>query len=357
MKYSLDEKQAQLLVQWYNKNKRQLPWRDTNDPYDVWLSEIMLQQTRIEAVKPKFLLFKKELPTIKALAECDDDKLMRLWEGLGYYSRARNLKKCAKILVEEYEGCLPSSYEDLIKLPGIGPYTAGAISSIAFGKRASAVDGNVMRVLARMFEINDDIRDEKVKKMFEEIVMNTLMMNDDPLFVSSFNQGLMELGEVVCVPSGIAKCECCPWKESCMAHLHDTTSSIPYRSSLKKRKIIEKTLLIIRDGDTFLIHKRSDQGLLAGLYEFIGIDAFLKKDEVIKEAESLGFEPLKIRKLPESKHIFTHLEWHMHAYEVNVSEISDFHSEDYFLLNKKELAHRAIPSAFKTYVDYYALRD
>lgn len=355
MKYSINPEDAAALTQWYDRNKRELPWRDTENAYDVWLSEIMLQQTRIVAVKPKYMLFKETLPTIQSLADCDDDKLMRLWEGLGYYSRARNLKKCAQVLVDQYNGVLPSDYEILKKLPGIGPYTAGAISSIAYGKAAPAVDGNVMRVLARYFEINDDIRDAKVKKEFESIIMDAF--HDDSINVSSFNQGLMELGEMICVPNGIAKCDLCPWNHACKAHLHQTASVIPYRSALNKRKVVERTLLIIRDGDLFLIRKRDDSGLLAGLYEFIGVDAFLNRKEVIHEVEQYGLEPLHVKKLPACKHIFTHLEWHMHAYEINVSEIASFQRNDYYLLSKKEMAHRAIPSAFKTYVDYYTLRD
>lgn len=357
MKYSLNKKDALQLVTWYNKNKRELPWRDTGNAYDVWLSEIMLQQTRIEAVKSKYLLFKKTLPTIEDLAGCDDDALMRLWEGLGYYSRARNLKKCAQVLVKEHNCTLPCDYEALKKLPGIGPYTAGAIASIAFGKAAAAIDGNVMRVLARYFEIKDDIRDPKSKTIFEKIVMDVFETNDNPSFVSAFNQGLMELGEVVCMPNGAPKCALCPWIQSCKAHLDQTTSLIPYRSALNKRKIVERTLMIIRDGDQFLIRKRAHTGLLADLYEFIGVDSFLNKKEVIEEVEKLGLEAVHVKKLPDSKHIFTHLEWQMHAFEIQVSQIDRFQKENCFLLNKKEIAHRAIPSAFKTYVDYYTLRD
>lgn len=164
----LTKKTAEDIVAWYNAAKRSLPWRDTGNPYDVWLSEIMLQQTRIEAVKPKYALFKKELPDIKSLAECDDDHLMRLWEGLGYYSRARNLKKCATVLVDEYDAKLPADHQALLKLPGIGPYTAGAIASISYDLPVAAVDGNVLRVLARYFAIKDDIRNDAVKKQIED---------------------------------------------------------------------------------------------------------------------------------------------------------------------------------------------
>lgn len=357
MNYTLEIQDAQKLVIWYDTNKRSFPWRDTNNPYDVWLSEIMLQQTRIEAVKPKFTLFKETLPTISSLANCPDDVLMRLWEGLGYYSRARNLKKCAIVLCEKYDGHLPQTYQELIALPGIGPYTAGAIASIAFGNVACAVDGNVMRVLSRIFEITDDNRDPKVRKIFEKIIMDLFQKNYDSHFVASFNQGLMELGEVICVPNGSAKCDICPMHEICKAHLHHTTDTIPYRSALNQRKIINRTLLIIRDGDSFLIHKRPSSGLLAGLYEFIGIDKHITKKEVISLLEQHDVHPIHIKALPQSKHIFTHLEWHMHAYEITVAQIEFFVHEDYFLLNQKEIANKAIPSAFKKYVDYYMLRE
>lgn len=357
MKYIIQNEDAKAITEWYQKNKRQLPWRDTNNPYDVWLSEIMLQQTRIEAVKPKFLLFKQTLPTIQDLANCEEDALMRLWEGLGYYSRARNLKKCAIALVEQYNAQLPEDYKALLKLPGIGPYTAGAISSIAYGLPAAAVDGNVMRVLARYFEITEDIRSDTLKKEMEQTILECFQEDSTPSFVSNFNQGIMELGETICIPNGEAKCSICPLQHTCKAHLHETTDTIPYRSALNQRKIIERTLFIIRDGDQFLIHKRADKGLLAGLYEFIGVDAHLNKKEVIQEVEKHNIHPTHIKRLEDAKHIFTHLEWHMHAYEITVEQIEHLQQKDYLLLNKQELQTKAIPSAFKKYISYYTIRE
>lgn len=348
---------AEEIVHWYNKNKRSLPWRDTNNPYDVWLSEIMLQQTRIEAVKPKYELFKKKLPDIASLAACEDDALMRLWEGLGYYSRARNLKKCANVLVEQYAGKLPAAYDALIKLPGIGPYTAGAISSIAYDMPVPAVDGNVLRVLARYFGIKDDVRNEAVKKKIQDTIQDLYETKRKKGFFSSFNQGLMEIGEVVCVPNGAPHCDACPLQEKCICCKKKLYEEIPYRSSLKERKIIERTLLILRDGDSFLLHKRDEKGLLAGLYEFIGIDETLNEKQALKEAERMGAVPVRITHLPEAKHIFTHLEWHMHAYEIQVEQIEQLKIDHCILANKKELASLAIPSAFKTYINWYSLRD
>lgn len=342
------------LIEWYRQNKRSLPWRDTGNAYDVWLSEIMLQQTRIEAVKPKFYLFKETFPTIEDLSKADDDLLLRVWEGLGYYSRARNLKKCAQILVEQYNGKLPEEYDQLIKLPGIGPYTAGAITSIAYHKPHSAVDGNVLRIFARLFEITDDIRDTKTKDNIQNIIDSYL--KNHPEQTSDFNQGCMELGEVICVPNGNPKCDICPIHEFCLASIHHKTETIPYRSPLNKRKIINRTLLIIRDGNHFLVHKREKNGLLAGMYEFIGVDSFLTKNEIITTLEKQNIHPLKIKKLPDAKHIFTHLEWHMHAYEITVEQIESIEKEDYMLFDRTDLSSKAIPSAFKKYKDYYALR-
>ena len=345
------------LIQWYDQNKRSMPWRDTGNPYDVWLSEIMLQQTRIEAVRPKYLAFKKEFPDIASLANCDDDRLMRLWEGLGYYSRARNLKKCAMYLMEYYDGKLPDDFELLKKLPGIGPYTAGAIASIAYNLPAPAIDGNVLRVLARYYGITDDIRLPKVKEMIGDKLNDFYSSKHPDSSYSSFNQGIMELGETVCVPNGAPQCKKCPLNKNCFAYQNKMTDSIPYRSSLKERKILERTLFVIRDDQSFLIHKRPHKGLLAGLYEFLGVDAHLTKSEVIRHVESLGFTPLKITTLPDAKHIFTHLEWHMHAYEIKVAEIQHTLDEHYYLVNKKELQSLAIPSAFRKYTDWYSLRD
>ena len=342
------------LIEWYRQNKRSLPWRDTGNAYDVWLSEIMLQQTRIEAVKPKFYLFKETFPTIEDLSKADDDLLLRVWEGLGYYSRARNLKKCAQILVEQYNCKLPEEYDQLIKLPGIGPYTAGAITSIAYHKPHSAVDGNVLRIFARLFEITDDIRDTKTKDNIQNIIDSYL--KNHPEQSSDFNQGCMELGEVICVPNGNPKCDVCPIHEFCLASIHHKTETIPYRSPLNKRKIINRTLLIIRDGNHFLVHKREKNGLLAGMYEFIGVDSFLTKNEIITALEKQNIHPLKIKKLPDAKHIFTHLEWHMHAYEITVEQIESIEKENYMLFDRTDLSSKAIPSAFKKYKDYYALR-
>lgn len=360
--YELKKDDMNRLVTWYKKNKRDLPWRDTGNPYDVWLSEIMLQQTRVEAVIPYFNHFKKELPTIKDLSNVKDDHLMRLWEGLGYYTRARNLKKCAEVLVKQFNGKLPEDYDSLVNLPGIGPYTAGAISSIAFHQPTPAVDGNVLRVLSRYLGIKEDIRNPRIKTQFENLIHSFYnnhqpYVSKHPTYPSNFTQGLMELGALLCLPNTEPKCSHCPLKKNCVALKENLTSSIPYRSSLKERKIIKRTVFIVRCGNYFLLHKRPSTGLLANLYEFIGVNQYMNQKESITYIQSLGFEPLHISLLPNSKHIFSHQEWHMKAYEI---EVSDFHQKldsSYRLVTKKELQSLAIPSAFKTYIDYYSLRD
>ena len=214
---------AEPLLAWYDRGRRILPWREEPTPYHVWLSEIMLQQTRVEAVKPYYERFLKELPDIESLAGVEEEKLLKLWEGLGYYNRARNLKKAAMQIVIDYDGVMPGTYEELVKLPGIGSYTAGAVSSIAFGNPVPAVDGNVLRILARLRMDDRDILDAKVKKAVEE-ELAVVMPTDRP---GDFNQALMELGAMVCIPNGMAKCEECPWKELCQARKEDRVLEFP----------------------------------------------------------------------------------------------------------------------------------
>ena len=349
----LTEKQAGALSSWYAENKRSFPWRDTGDPYDVWISEIMLQQTRIEVVRRRFAQFKEALGDVFAVSRCEDDALMRLWEGMGYYSRARNLKKCAAAVVNEYGGEFPADVQLLKKLPGIGPYTAGAIASIAFDLPVAAVDGNVLRVLSRLFEIRDDVRLEGTKKLAEEIMNNTYRASS--LSPALINQGIMELGETVCLPNGLPDCAHCPLQTSCMAYKNGTAAELPYRSALKKRRTEKKTLLVIRDGEKFLIRKRPEKGLLAGLYEFASVSGHTGEAGALKAVREFGLVPLRIRHLPSSRHIFTHLEWDMTAFEVFV-ENTETVPDGLIAVTKKELSSLAVPSAFRTYTEWYSLR-
>jgi A/G-specific adenine glycosylase len=279
----------------------------------------MLQQTRVEAVKPYFDRFLKELPDNRALASCPDDRLMKLWEGLGYYNRARNLKKAALQIEDAYGGIMPADYEELLTLPGIGHYTAGAVSSIAYGRRVPAVDGNVLRVVTRLSADDTDIMKQNFRSSVE-VALRDAMPGEA---CGAYNQALMELGACVCVPNGAPKCGDCPLSELCLAHAAGSEEAYPVKKKAPKRRIEEKTVLLIQDGDRVLLQKRPESGLLAGLYEFPALPGHLSEKEALSAAESMGFAPLLVEKLPESKHIFSHVEWHMTGYLIRVGEFSD----------------------------------
>ena len=339
---------------WFEQNQRDLPWRNTGDPYHVWISEIMLQQTRIEAVIAKYTVFVHELPDIRSLAECEDDRLMRLWEGLGYYSRARNLKKCAQVLVKDHSGCLPRTRDELARLPGIGPYTAGAIASIAFGEPVPAVDGNVLRILARYFLYTEDIRSAKTKQELEQALRPVYAKK--AFSPSSFNQGLMEIGQTVCIPAGQPDCTACPLSAGCRAYREGRTGEVPYRSRPAKRRVEQRTLIILRDKEHFLLHKRSNSGLLAGLYEFPALAGHLDEEAIRQIYADTAI--LHIHRLPDARHLFSHIEWDMIAYEVMTDDITALPlAEDCAVFTKKEMAETAIPSAFQVYIRWYGLRD
>lgn len=336
---------VQKLPEWYMEHRRSLPWRDTGNPYDVWLSEIMLQQTRVEAVKAYFLRFKEALPEIGQLAVCPDDRLMKLWEGLGYYSRVRNLKKAAQQVMELHGGRLPADEKALLKLPGIGSYTAGAIASIAYGLPVPAVDGNVLRVCMRVAGDNSDIALPETKKQLEQAVRSVLSQVNPTIF----NQALMELGAIVCVPNGQPHCEICPVREGCRALLEDRRDVLPVKSAKKPRRVEDRTILLLQNGDRFMIKKRADKGLLAGLWELPSLDGAKGEDEVLAAVRRMGFEPLYIQPLPSAKHIFTHIEWHMQGWLIRIP--GDTESQEVFA-NAGELREvYALPSAFQPYLE------
>ncbi len=338
------------LLLWYQQNKRDLPWRHTSDPYRIWLSEIMLQQTRVEAVKPYYARFLETCPDVRSLAELPEEKLMKLWEGLGYYSRARNLQKAARVVVENYGGVMPVTYEELLKLPGIGEYTAGAIASIAYGVRVPAIDGNVLRVLARVSGSDADIALPETKKEFRERLVRVV-----PAEAGDFTQSLIELGATVCAPNREPMCDVCPLSNCCEAYQKGKTNEIPVRSPKKPRRIEERTVFLIRDGDRTALHKRPPKGLLSGLYELPNIEGHLSEDEALDHLRSIGFEPLRIQKIENAKHIFTHIEWHMIAYDVRITpEFDGLHGKSGMLLVPNGELHQnyAIPSAFGAYIKY-----
>ena len=336
------------LVRWYRENKRSLPWRDITDPYRIWVSEIMLQQTRVEAVKPYYERFLKELPNVKALAEAEEDKLLKLWEGLGYYNRVRNMQKAAQEIMLEHGGEFPCAFEDIRRLTGIGNYTAGAIGSFAFGIPKPAVDGNVLRVVSRVTENYEDIMKQSVRTSMEQALEQVMPKEQ----AGDFNQGLIELGAIVCVPNGAPKCEECPLTHLCRAYQKGVQDKLPVKSKAKGRKIEKKTILVLKDGDTVAIRKRGKKGLLAGLYEFPNLEGHLSEDEVIAYCKEIGLSPLRIKKLAKAKHIFSHIEWEMIGYHIRVDELEKSCTEKMLFVQWDELKEEyAMPSAFEAYVE------
>ena len=335
------------LLDWYHVQRRSLPWREDATPYHVWVSEIMLQQTRVEAVRSYYERFMKALPDIGALAGAGEEELLKLWEGLGYYTRVRNLRRAARIIMEEYNGIMPQEYKELLALPGIGSYTAGAISSIAYGKREPAVDGNVLRVLARLKGDDRDISQQSVRSQVEEEV-RLCMPWERP---GDFNQALMELGAMVCIPGGTPHCMECPWQEICEAHLQERELEFPYKTPKKPRKIEEKTVLIIQDENKAALMKRPDDGLLAGMYEFPCVEGHLTDRQVLNYLKKQGLSVLKITPLKPSKHIFTHKEWHMIGYMVRVDELAEKKDQNQmiFVESKEARDKYPIPSAYNAY--------
>ena len=340
---------VQPLLTWYDENKRILPWRDKNNAYYTWVSEIMLQQTRVEAVKPYFERFIRELPDVMALAACPEEKLLKLWEGLGYYSRVRNMQLAAQETVEKYNGRLPEDFSLLISLKGIGSYTAGAIASIAYGIPEPAVDGNVFRVVTRMTEDSEDVTKLAFRKKTEN-ALREIIPKDRP---GDFNQAMMELGAVVCVPNGQPKCGLCPIRSFCQAAIHGTMEKYPVKAQKKPRVVEERTVLVIQDGNCTAIRKRPSKGLLAGLYELPNTEGYLDRETALEYVRKLGAEPLYIEALPDAKHIFSHIEWRMKAYLIRVSSFEQAHDPGILFADKKESERNyAIPSAFGAYVKY-----
>ena len=336
----------ELLVEWYRERKRDLPWRHHVNAYRVWVSEIMLQQTRVEAVKPFFERFMTELPTVKDLAEAPEDKLLKLWEGLGYYNRVRNMQKAAQKIEEEYAGKFPENYEEIKALPGIGNYTAGAISSFAYGIPKPAVDGNVLRVVSRLLASDEDIMKASVRTKIENAIEPVIPEDA----ASDFSQGLIELGAIVCVPNGEAKCEICPLTGICEAKRLGIQNELPVKKKAKARRIEERTVLIFKDGDHVAIRKRPDKGLLAGMYEFPNLDGKLTMDEVTAYSKSIGLAPIRVKKLRNAKHIFSHIEWHMTAYEVIVDELEKNCKEEMIFAHPEEIQKEySMPSAFSAW--------
>ena len=328
------------LLNWFDMSKRELPWRRDKEPYHVWISEIMLQQTRIEAVMSYYARFLEALPDVESLSKVDDDALMKLWEGLGYYSRARNLKKAAVVIMKEYGGEFPQAFIELKKLPGIGEYTAGAIASICFDEKVPAVDGNVLRVIARAQGSRDNVLLPQTKKTVTEQLKKIM-----PQRAGAFNEALMELGELVCLPNGAPLCESCPLQEHCTAYKKGLTEQIPVRVKKMKRRRADKSVFMITAPDgQIAIEKRPDTGLLSGMYQLPNVEGFHTDDELQEILQEWKSEPLDIVFTKEAKHVFTHIDWYMKVYHVTVTE----HNDRFIWVTVDELKNRyPLPTAFQ----------
>ena len=296
-----------LRLPWYGENRRALPWRQDAEPYHVWLSEIMLQQTRVEAVKGYYARFLEQLPTVERLANAPEELCHKLWEGLGYYSRVRNLQKAAKCIVSQHNGVFPATYEAVRALPGIGDYTAGAICSICFGMPTPAVDGNVIRVASRLTADGRDLTAPAAKRQLTQALAAVYPAGR----CGDFTQALMELGATVCVPNGTPKCESCPAAGICEARKQGRQTEFPVKTQKKPRRQEKMTVLILRCGDAVALEKRPDRGLLAGLWQYPNIPGLLSMEEALQLVENWGAKPLSPEKIVEKEHIFTHVQWHM----------------------------------------------
>ena len=306
-----------LVLAWYRANKRDLPWRQDRDPYHIWLSEIMLQQTRVEAVKGYYARFLDTLPTIEALANCDDDLLHKLWEGLGYYSRVRNLKKAANVIVQQHNGIFPRNYRDILALPGIGEYTAGAICSIAFDQPTPAVDGNVLRVVSRL---TDD--PSPIDLLATKAKVSRLLSAVYPKEAGDFTQALMELGATLCGPNRKPDCPVCPCRTICLAYQRGSAESLPVKSPKLEKRQEDRTVFILSCDGKYALQKRPGKGLLAGLWQFPNVSGCLDTQAALSQVESWGLHPREIYRQRDKKHIFTHIQWNMRGCYLEVSEPS-----------------------------------
>ena len=331
------------LLKWYSENKRILPWRVEKDPYKIWISEIMLQQTRIEAVKEYYKKFMQEIPNVHELANIEEEKLLKIWQGLGYYNRAKNLRKAAQKIENQYNGKIPSTYEELLKLPGVGEYTAAAIASIAYNEKVPAVDGNVLRVISRIIGNNRNILDKAVRNEIFSILQQIIPKN-----AGDFNEALMELGEVICLPNQEPLCSKCPLKKECYACQNNLTTVLPVRENAINKKIENKTiLLLVTEENEIALLKRPNKGLLADMYELPNIQGFFKEKDIASILKKWNLKYKDIQKLGERKHIFTHIIWKMVGYQILV----DNKNKDFLWISKEKLQREyPIPTAFNGFL-------
>ena len=364
------EKMVEPLLIWYKENGRTLPWRSDPTPYHVWVSEIMLQQTRVEAVIEYYKRFMEALPSVEHLATADEDVLLKLWEGLGYYNRVRNLKKGAVMVMDEFEGRIPAEYESLLQIPGIGSYTAGAISSIAFGRPEPAVDGNVLRIVMRLTGDESDILQASVKKKVEMMIRGVIPKQE----ASRFNQALMDFGATKCIPNGKPDCTTCPLKDLCTAYATDRVETLPVKTPKKSRRLEEKTVFLLECDGKYAVRKRPKTGLLSGMWEFPNFDGKLSLKEVEALLRNMAPEGMDsagdIELLGEGKHVFSHVEWHMRGYRLHLikppegtyyaglqeskpfADRQTWYPSEWIWADREEIRRSySIPSAFKVYTE------
>ena len=331
------------LLPWYKQNARELPWRQDTKPYHIWLSEIMLQQTRVEAVRSYYLRFLEQLPSIHALAEAPESQLFKLWEGLGYYNRARNLQKAARVIETQYGGQFPKQYEDIRALPGIGPYTAGAIASICFNRPYAAVDGNVLRIITRMTE-NDAPIDSMQTKSEIAAQLEKIYPKTD---CGQFTQALMELGATVCTPKS-PKCAECPANNFCCAYAGGTMLQYPVKQPKKDKRLEEHTVFLLQCGDSYALTKRTESGLLCGLWQLPNVLGKLDVNQALHTAESFGVQPAELYKQMHRVHIFTHIKWQMTCYHILCTK----KASDFIWATAQEIqTNYALPTAFRMFFE------
>ncbi|MBQ3193540.1 MAG: A/G-specific adenine glycosylase [Oscillospiraceae bacterium] len=330
-----------LLLPWYREHRRQLPWRADREPYHIWLSEIMLQQTRVEAVKGYYARFLDVLPTIDALASCDDEVLHKLWEGLGYYSRVRNLKKAAQVILQQHDGVFPREYDAVMALPGIGAYTAGAICSIAYDLPTPAVDGNVLRVVSRLWNDPSPIDLPATKQRVTQALAEIY-----PSEAGDFTQALMELGATVCGPNRKPDCENCPCRTICLACAHGTAEALPVKAPKKEKRQEDRTVFILSCDSRYALEKRPAKGLLAGLWQFPNISGHLSTAQALDALRQMGLSPREIFREVEKKHIFTHIIWNMKGVYLETADTAG----NFRWFTKEEIdTQAALPTAFRQF--------
>ncbi len=332
-----------LLLPWFSAHARALPWRENKEPYYVWLSEIMLQQTRVEAVRGYFSRFLAAFPTVSALAQAEEDAVLKLWEGLGYYSRARNLHKAAQKIEAEYGGRFPESYEEILSLPGVGEYTAGAVMSICFEAPTPAVDGNVLRVASRVTNSPSPIDRPEVKKEITEHLKRVYPKGKS----GDFTQSLMELGATVCIPKS-PRCALCPLGDICLGFQAGTAASLPKKSPKKERRIEEKTVFFLTADDSLALLKRKNEGLLASLWELPNTKGHLSPRDAVRYLEDKGLMPEAPSREVRRIHIFTHVEWHMVCYYIPCRAKPD----NFVWADRTALeTEYALPTAFRMFLE------